>query len=80
MRSVAVADKRRHSGTYFDMSESEDKPSMCGSPTKSEKLISTNLLCIICITCCDGRYLPIRCSVITTTLSTIGRPVELQPC
>ena len=37
MRSVSVADKRRHSGTYYELDSAEDKTdSMCGSPTKSE--------------------------------------------
>ena len=38
MRSVSVADKRRHSGTYYELDGAEDKAdSICGSPTKSEQ-------------------------------------------
>jgi len=37
MQPVIVADKRRHSGTYYELDSVEDKvDSICGSPTKSE--------------------------------------------
>ena len=50
MRSVTVADKRRHSGTFYDVDDSEDKQPMCGSPTKS-LLISSLFRIIVCSMC-----------------------------